>query len=131
MNRAGERSLQIGTKKYKLLLTSSTELDAFLVQQADLSMVDAKGKFGVIDHHEQVVRVRADVHHDLIAEGIMHELIHVVIEECGAPTLFAMHTNDGAALCESFTSIVAPRIVDALRQNADVLREFGCLRSGD
>lgn len=110
--------LKIGAKKFQLTLLQSNEFEILLKNEYNITLQD---KVAFVDYYLQKIFVRSDVHQDLIAESILHEFLHVVLDDAGTSVLTASKYVD---LNEKFVTIFSPRLLAALRDNSIFLKKF-------
>jgi hypothetical protein len=78
-------------------------------------------KVAFVDYHMQKIYVKSDVHADLMAESIMHEILHAIIDDAG---ILSIYVEQNVDLSETIVTILSSRLMAALRDNAEVLKEL-------
>jgi len=110
----------VGARTYQMFLLSSKE---FNERVKILTGQDLCSKLGLTDHYNQEIYVCNDIHPELMREIIVHEIVHVMLEDAGLASL----QNQNIELNEIVTSIISPRLTQVLSQNKKI---FDLLFSG-
>ncbi len=112
--------MKIGAKTYKLILLTSVKVEKIL-EEMGLAPDISKNKVGFIDYYSQIIYVKSDIHHDLLAETILHEILHAIVDDSG---ISAIRFDPNVDISESIVAILSSRLLATLRDNVDILKKF-------
>lgn len=117
-----EFTIKIGAKTFKLTLLPINEL-----RKRIISLVGNEQSLNVrvafTDHYAQEIYVSLDVHRDLIREAIVHEMLHVLLDDSGTSSLSGSILPD---FNEILVSSLAPRLTQVMVENEEFFKKLFC-----
>lgn len=102
-------TITVGPYRYTVVVDDDEILRRSREQSTDL--------LGCAEHRQLTITLRPEQAPDMLAETLLHELLHCLNEMTGVTSMF----DDGDSQ-ESFVARYSPALLDTLRRNPDLVR---------